>query len=228
MKYSPQKRFLKIISLVLLILCLVALTAYLLTGPEISVQMLLEHIPENPATAASVFFILYIIKSATVFFPLIILEIAVGHFFPPLAALFINFIGILIILTVPYWIGRASGIDAVQKLVKKYPKFGVILDRQQNSSFFLCFFLRIISCLPGDIVTMYLGATKTPFWQNLTAGCIGILPGMVLATLMGESIRNPRSPQFWISAGLIVASSILSVLLYYIYRRRLQKREVEK
>ena len=91
------------------------------------------------------------------------------------------------------------------------------MEKQQNHSFFLCFFLRAISCLPGDLVTMYLGATHTPFWHNFLGGTLGILPGMIPATIMGVSIQNPSSPAFWISAALSVGLAILSTVLYYVY-----------
>lgn len=99
------------------------------------------------------------------------------------------------------------------------------MDKQQSNSLFLCFFLRVISCLPGDLVTMYFGATGTPFWQNLLGGVLGILPGMVLATLMGSSIQDPSSPIFWISALLAVTLSVLSAALYYVYQRRAKGNE---
>jgi len=91
-----------------------------------------------------------------------------GHLFSPGTALLINFVGVIITLTVPYWIGRRAGMNTSQKWIDKYPKFGVIL-----------------------------------------------------ATLMGENIQNPDSPMFWISAGL-------TVLLYYLYRRRLHGKEAEE
>lgn len=226
MKGKNKSTLLKMLRLILLAICILILTVYFIASPELSVQTLLDHTPQNPVAAAAVILVLYIFKSITVFFPLIILEIAVGHLFTPWLALLINFIGMLIILTVPYWIGRAAGMDAIQKQIQKHPKFGEILDKQRDSSFFLCFFFRIISCLPGDIVTMYLGATKTPFWKNLVAGALGVLPGMILATFMGESIQDPQSPMFWLSAGLMILLAALSVLFYYLYRRRVQTKGV--
>lgn len=209
-------------------ICLLAVFIYVLGNDDLSVQTILELTPQSPIHAAIVMLLLYAVKSATVFFPLIILEIAVGHLFSTWVALGINFAGMLIILTIPYWIGRAAGMDAMQKLIRKYPRVREIIDRQQGNSLFLCFFLRIISCLPGDVVTMYLGATRTPFWKNFVAGALGVLPGMILATLMGSSIQDPRSPAFWISAALMATLAAVSALLYYLYRRRLQKNRGEK
>lgn len=209
--------------IIIFVIGILILGVYFVVDPDISVQTLLEHTPQNSIRAAVVLLLLYVFKSATIFFPLIILEIATGHFFSTWIALGINFVGIQIVLIVPYWIGRAVGLEAIQKLVQKYPKFGKVLDKQQTSSFFLCFFLRIISCLPGDMVTMYLGATRTPFWQNLLAGTLGLLPCMILATFMGEGIRNPQSPLFWVSVVLMGILAMLSILFYYLYQRRLKK-----
>lgn len=217
-KLSKLLRPIAFVALLVLLLII-----YLIISPDISVQTLLNRTPEDPIAAAAVILVLYLLKSITVFFPLIVLEIASGHLFSTFTALFINLLGILIALTAPYLIGRAAGMEEIRALTKKYPKFDEIITKQQANSFFLCFFLRIISCLPGDIVSMYFGATETPFWKNLVAGALGLLPGMILATLIGESIQDPCSPMFWLSAGLMVALSALSVLFYRLYRRKIQK-----
>lgn len=206
----------------------VFLLIYFIADPDLSTKAVQSLTYKNPFAAASIFLLLYALKSATVFFPLIVLEAAVGHLFPSWVALGINFLGMLIILTVPYWIGRTVGMAAIEKLVQKYPRFEKIIIHQQGVSLFLCFFLRILSCFPGDVVTMYLGATKVPYWKNLLFGILGVFPMMILTTLMGNSIQNPRSPSFWISVVLIVVLSLLSILLYYLYRYRLQKRDDRK
>ena len=204
--------------------CLLLAVGYLISNPDFSVEAVLHFKPQNPAFAALILLLMYAAKSITIFFPLVVLEIAGGHLFPPLIALSINLLGILVILTIPYWIGYAAGMDMIQKLVEKYPRVDELIGKQQKNSFFLCFFLRVINCLPCDIVTLYLGATKTPFWKHLLAGTLGILPGMIPATLIGNNIRNPQSPAFWLSILLIVLLSGLSLVTYSRYRRRLQKR----
>lgn len=217
----------KIRKYALLVFCLLAAMCGLLASGGLSVETLLEYTPKEPEKAFFLFLFLYALKSATIFFPLIILEIASGYLFPTWAALLLNFTGILLILTIPYWMGKSLGLKTVQKATQKYPRFETIIDKQQSNSLFLCFFLRVISCLPGDLVTMYFGATGTPFWQNLLGGVLGIIPRMVLATLMGSSIQEPSSPIFWISALLTVTLSVLSAALYYVYQRRFSRRSPE-
>lgn len=204
---------------------LLCLAAALALHSDLSLDAILTYTPHNSVRSAGLLLLFYGLKSATIFFPLLVLEMAAGYLFPAPAALVINLLGILIVLTIPYWIGRAVGIRQINKLTAKYPKFQAIVEKQQDHSFFLCFFLRIISCLPGDIVTMYLGATHTAFWQNLLGGALGIVPGMVLATFMGVNIQNPTSPAFWLSVTLSVGLSILSTGLYYVYLKRHKGRE---
>ncbi|MBS5136286.1 MAG: TVP38/TMEM64 family protein [Oscillospiraceae bacterium] len=204
---------------------LLGLAVVLVLRSGISLDTLVTFPSKNPLLAAGLLLLCYGLKSATIFFPLLLLEMAAGYLFPTITALVINSLGIWIVLTIPYWIGRALGLRQVSKLTQKYPKFQTIMEKQQNHSLFLCFFLRAISCLPGDLVTMYLGATHTPFFHNLLGGTLGILPGMILATFMGLSIQDPSSPAFWISAALSVGLAVLSTLLYYIYLKRQKGKE---
>ena len=204
--------------------CIAGAFLCLLLSPDDTMEAILNHTSDNLGLAVCTLLLLFALKSATIFFPLVALELASGHLFPTPIALLVNLLGLLIVLTIPYWIGRFSGIEAIGKLVEKYPKFASILDKQQGSSFFLCFFFRIINCLPGDVVSMYLGATRTPFFQNLLAGTLGLLPGMVLTTLLGASIQEPTSPMFWISITLKAAFALSSLLVYLLYRRRQQAR----
>ena len=103
------------------VFCLLLVAGYLIGNQDVSVETLLAFTTKDPAKAAIVMLLLYALKSATIFFPLIILEIAVGHLFSPCVALGINFAGMLIILTIPYLMGKAAGIKAIQKLVQKLP-----------------------------------------------------------------------------------------------------------
>lgn len=202
------------------VFCLLLAAGYLIISRGFSAETFLAYTPTHPVGTAAIVLGLYALKCVTFVFPLVVLEIAVGHLFPVWAALTLNLIGIFIILTTPYCIGRAVGMNAVQKLVQKHPRFSELIGRQQENEFFLCFFLRVISCLPGDIVTLYMGATHTSFWKNLIGGTLGILPGMILATVMGNNIRDPNSPVFWGSIVLTVLLSVLSVGLEYLYRRK--------
>ena len=206
-----------------LVVCAVFMGFYLFSGEEITAESLLNFAPEEPLYAALFLVLLYAFKSLTVFFPIIVLNVLGGFLFEPDHALIINSIGVLVELTIPYWIGRASGTGFADKLCKKHPKLAEIIGEGSNNNFFMSFFLRVISCLPGDAVSMYFGARRVPFWTCLLGSFLGTLPGMVAATLLGMNITDPSSPMFWVSIGLTVGLSVISFLVYFLWRRAKKK-----
>lgn len=205
-----------------LVICAFFLCLYLFSGKEITAESLLNIAPEKPFFAALFLIFLYAFKSLTVFFPIMVLNVLGGFLFEPAYALIINAIGVIAELSVPYWVGRASGGPLADKLQNKYHKFFDSF-RDRGSDFFKAFFLRVISCLPGDAVSMYFGAVKMPFLTCLTGSFLGALPGMITATLMGMSITDPGSPMFWISIGLHVGVSALFFLVYILWKKAREK-----
>lgn len=196
---------------------------YLFTGQEVTAESLLDFAPEEPLFAALFLVALYAFKSLTVVFPILVLNVLGGFLFEPVPALVVNTVGVLVELSIPYWIGRASGTNYVERLYEKHPKIRTFIQDADGSDLFLSFFLRIISCLPGDAVSMCLGAGKMPFGTFLLGSFLGTIPGTIAATVLGTSITDPASPMFWVSIGLTVGLSVLSFVLYLLWRRRSQK-----
>jgi len=188
-------------------------------------QELIQYISQNLLLAVVLVLVLYAFKSATVILPIVVLEIAVGHLFSFETAMLINILGGVIVHTIPYWMGHFLGIEAIEKLMNKSQRFEQLLEKQQSNSFFICFWLRIVCFLPGDVVTMYFGATKVSFSENLIGGILGILPGMFLSTLLGSSVRDIHSPAFWVSAVSMAVLSLFSIVFYYLYKKHSEKKE---
>lgn len=187
------------------------------------IDTILKYTPPHPVAAALILLLLYALKSVSVFFPILVLEVAVGHLFPTGTALFLNFAGVLICHTIPYWIGYSSGNTVLEKLKKRYPKFATVLDAQLNNSFFSAFLFRSIHILPGDVISLYFGAAHTPYFHYIIGGMFGTLPGVVLATLLGTSISDPTSPLFLVSVISMVVLTGISFLINYLYKRKVQK-----
>ena len=118
-------------ALVYLIFLAIAVSAFFIfTDGDMSVEMLLEFTPKKPLLAVIVLLLLYALKCVTIFFPLLVLGIAAGHLLSPIAALTVNILGLVIILTLPYLIGRSVGMAAVEKLISQYPKFKQLVSKQ--------------------------------------------------------------------------------------------------
>lgn len=202
-----------------LVICLLLMAGYLLSGEDISVDTLKGFAPSAPLLAVAFMVALYAFKSLTVVFPIIVLNVLGGFLFEPLQALLVNCLGVAVELALPYWIGRLSGTDLIHGLERKYPKFSKLLEEGSHDQFFLSFFLRAVFCLPGDLVSMYFGAVSMPFGKYMLGSFLGMLPGTIAATLLGMSITDPASPLFWASVGSTVGVSVLSFVIYYLYKK---------
>lgn len=224
MKNKIKNILLTILRFAPLIVCALFMCIYLFSGEEITAESLMNFAPEKPLYAAIFLVLLYAFKSLTVFFPIIVLNVLGGFLFEPDHALIINSIGVLVELTIPYWIGRVSGAGFADKLCQKHPKLAEIIGEGGKNNFFMSFFLRVISCLPGDAISMYFGARKVPFGTCLLGSFLGTLPGMIATTLLGMSITDPTSPMFWVSIGLTVGISVISFLIYFIWKRSKKKK----
>lgn len=227
MKNKAKHALLSVLRHLPILLCLVGMVLYFVFGEKVTARELLNFAPDNPWLAALFLVALYAFKSLTVFFPIILLNILGGFLFSPPMAILLNTLGVAVELLIPYFIGKTSGQKNADNIIAKHPKIKNMIDRLQCGSFFTAFILRAVSCLPGDAVSMFLGATKMPFMQYLLGSLVGTLPGMILATFMGTSITDPKSPTFWISTALNVLLSLISVLSYWLYMRRKNRKEKE-
>ena len=218
MKIHKNKQIKTLLKFIPVVICAAFIILPLASGKEITVQAVLNYTPETPLLAVFVILLLYALKSMSFVFPIAVLQIATGHLFRTPVALLINFLGRAITLTIPYWAGRFSGADMVENLISKYPKLEETCSRQGKNPLFISFLLRTFVFLPGDAVSMYLGAIRIPFRYYLAGGILGTTLGVVLSTILGSSITKPGSPAFLLSAFLMALVALLSVI-YYIKMR---------
>lgn len=202
----------------------VILALIVVYGPRLrgmTVADILSYTPPDPPLAAAVLVDFYALKSVSVVFPLLVLYVAAGMLFHPLTAVGINALGLLVCVTIPYGIGRLAGSEFVGRLLVKHPKAAQLHDLTMGRSPVLtALFLRVINLLPGDLVSLFLGAARMPYLRYLVGSMIGLFPTMIAATLVGATITDPASPAFSLSVGATVALSAASFLLY---RRRIKR-----
>lgn len=208
-----------------IIICLVIVVAYFCSGRGVSPEVLASYAPKNIPLAICVLLFMYVVKSISVAFPIIILQVAATLVLSPPIAFIVNIVGVLIDLSLPYFIGRFSGMQSVEKLIKKHKKLQKILDMQEKNTCFLSFFLHAVYFLPGDIVSMYFGATGTKYLKYVTPSFLGMFPSVIIATFLGINIKNAQSEMIKLSLILTVGISLVSLLIYLIYRHRLKKKK---
>lgn len=188
---------------------------------RMTVEEVLHYTPENLFLAALCFIGAYTLKSLSLFFPLIVLYISSGITFPFPLSVLINWAGLVICVSVPYGVGRFVGTEWVNLLLSKHKKAQKLERFRSNNEWFLSYILRVVNLLPGDLVSLFLGASRTNYIKYLSGSLLGLSPTMLAVTLMGDAIRQPGSPQFLTS---LFSTVLLSVLSIVIYRRFLRQK----
>lgn len=178
-----------------------------------SPQALLSAAPAHPLTAALFILGLFALKSLSVVLPLWVLYLTAGLLFSPPWAILISLSGLVFTFTIPYLLGWFQGIDAIIQSRQRFPKVDQLARWQDSRPFFLSFFSRQIGILPGDLVSLYLGACHIPYPVYLSGGICGSLCSLLTTILVGQNLRDPFSPAFWAALTLRAAVAVASVFL---------------
>ena len=190
-----------------------------ISGSQIGPEDTAQHAPRQPLLAALAMLGLYGVKSLSVFLPMLPLQLAVGFLFRQPIAVLINGLGYALGAAISFFRGRSAGTETIDQLLEKYPRLSGLVRGSKGSNVFLSFILRVIGMLPMDVTSMYLGSTGVPFLSYLLATMAGALPKVVAITLVGDSITEPGSPAFLLSAAFTAGLTVLSSLFYLWYRK---------
>ena len=197
----------------LIILCLI-------WRDKITVENIVNFTPENPFLAVCVILILFALKSVSVVIYGGILYAASGILFSLPAAITVNLAGSVIMTTIPFLIGKRSGVKMMDRLIQRNSKLEILRSVPKQNEWLISFFVRIVGVLPSDLVSMYLGASGLHYTRYMIGTIVGLLPAIINFSVMGKNLHDVSSPAFRISAGIEIFLMILSVSIYYIWRRR--------
>ena len=190
---------------------------------RITVENIVNYTPENPVLAAGIMLLLFAFKSVTFVIYGSILYAVNGILFPLPFAILLNMAGSAIMATLPFLIGRRKGSGLLVKLTEKYPKLSVLRKLPSENGFFLSMVIRLMGCLPGDVVSMYFGASGIRYREYLTGTLIGLTPSIVIFTVMGMSADDVTSPAFIISVCCEILTALTSIIWFFCWNRKRRK-----
>ncbi len=199
-----------------LVLLLGALAVWPLRG-ELTAEAIARWSPGRGLLAAAFLVGLYAVKSLSVAFPISALTAAGGLLFPFPAALAVNLAGVTVAQLVPYCLGRRQEAG-LSELTARHPRLAALRLQERERPDRTVFLLRLAGAAPGDLVSLYLGASRVPWRAYTLPGLLGSLPRVAVSTLLGASLRQPGGWQFWVSLGLGTAMTALSAVLWRAWR----------
>lgn len=201
----------KLLPLLVMLLIAGGAVAFILTRGSIGVQELLAWSPENKWLAALAALAAYALKSQTVVVPYALIATAVGLIFDLPAALAVNTLGSVVCISLPYLTGRGSDGVLVDALLARQPRMRAFYEANRRHLFLVSLVLRVAN-LSNDILGLIFGSLKMKYWEYLLSSLVGILPAMVLYTVLGNDL-DPLSAPVLICLGVDVASIAAAFLL---------------
>ena len=153
----------------------------------------------------------YFVKSIVFVVPASMIYVAVGLAFPVWQALLINSAGIIIEVCVTWCLGRLLGGANVAKILSKSKKGKKLLDIENGTKYPAFFGIRFLPLFPIDVVSLFMGTTTMKFLPYLLISFGGIMPRVILFTILGDRIYDLIPMKYTITAALIIVVIIIAV-----------------
>lgn len=167
--------------------------------------------PRQAWLAALALLGLYAAKGLTAALPITALEAAGGLLFPLPAALAVGVCGAAAAQAAPYFMGKRRQAD-LSALAERHPGLRTLeLGASPGRQVFL---LRLAGVLPGDLVSLYLGAAGTPWRAYFAGGLLGSFPRVLSATVLGAALWDLGGARFWASCVFGWALTAAALLLW--------------
>jgi len=172
----------------------------------------------SATTAAAVATIwgIYLLKSMVFVIPASLIYIAVGMAFPAHWAILINAAGILIEISVSYLFGLIMGGPYVINKLQKIKYGDKILELHGKNKLSAIFAIRFLPVFPIDLVSLFLGAVRMRFLPYFLISAGGILPRVILFTVLGDGLYDyvPMQKIALVAAILLPVALIIWVIKY--------------
>ena len=164
----------------------------------------------------------YLVKSVLFVIPASLVYISVGLAFPTPLACTVNCVGILLEVTATYFLGRFLGGDTVNRLLQKNKAGRKILETEFTDRFSALFVIRVLPVFPVDFVSLFWGASRCRLVRYLAASLLGILPRVILFTILGDGIYDyiPIRTLMKLAVFAIPVGVVIYLIWFFVRRKR--------
>ncbi len=141
-----------------------------------------------------------------------------GYLFGIGLGLLYSTIGLTLGSLFAFMLSRSLGMPFVTRFVgqETMKKFDHLMERQGA---FFSFFFFLIPSLPKDAFCYLLGLSPMHIFTFFVISIVGRIPGTLLLTMQGQSVRSENYRGFFLVLGLVIIFIVLTV----IYRDRLER-----
>jgi uncharacterized membrane protein YdjX (TVP38/TMEM64 family) len=166
---------------------------------------------------APVVIVLAYTPAAVVLFPRPLITLAAVVSFGPALGFMYAMTGILVASAVGYYCGRAVRRDTVRRLAGK--RLAELSRKLRKRGLIAIIAIRLVPLAPFIVESMVAGAIRLKLWEVTVGTFVGMLPGVLTATVLGNEIEAAlRDPSTIDWALLLPVLGVLAAATYALRR----------
>ena len=177
------------------------------TLAHLDVRALIDAAPSVWA-AAGIVLAVYALKAVVFVIPASLVYISVGMAFSTPVAVMLNCAGIALEITISYLLGRFLGGEKVDKLLRGKKGYATLEKLKSKGRFAFVFLLRFAS-FPIDFGSLFFGASDFAFPSYFLMSLCGILPRVIVLTILGYGIYELIPMKYILLAVLCAVPAVL-------------------
>jgi uncharacterized membrane protein YdjX (TVP38/TMEM64 family) len=141
-----------------------------------------------------------------IMFPRWIITMTAVIAFGPWQGFIYGYIGILIAGVATFIPGRLVERDTIRRLAGR--KLRPVTQFMENKGLIAVTLVRLVPIAPFPVVNLIMGAMRVKLWHFLLGTFLGMLPGMLAATVLSDqlaaALEDSTRVNFWIIAGVVL------------------------
>lgn len=172
--------------------------------------------PWAPAALIAAF-----VLGGIVVFPVMVLIALTAITFGPFEGLAYASVGALASASVTYQIGRLGGRRWLAGLMG--PRIERVRRRLARQGILSIMVLRMVPVAPFTLVNMLAGASEIRFRDYLLGTALGLAPGIVLMTALGDRLRRVWEDPSWQQAGILLGVALIWLGITFAIQRAVSR-----
>lgn len=156
--------------------------------------------------------IVFLVRTFIPFLAVSAICVLTGAVLPSYWALIVNFLGIIIMMSIKYFEGMKFGSGNAWKIISKNERARKIIESSGKVNKALLFALRLIPGFPLGSVSRIYGSLRFPYWQFILLSAVGFAPKLLPYTFMGTNVFDPLSSAFLVPLMIALTISGASLL----------------
>ncbi len=160
--------------------------------------------------------------AAAVAFPVNVLILATAAVFGPWLGFAYSALGAFSSALVVYFVGAYLGKAALSRLLG--PKLQRVLDAARERGLLVVVAFRVVPVAPGTVINLALGASGIRFADFAIGSVVGMTPGLLLVSIMGDRLVALLSEPTVGEIGVLLLCVVTYLALVFVAQAYLSRR----